>query len=212
MKLLQLELVLPNRREAIRISGMAVRRADSNDGQQRVSGCGVRFLVVDGDAKDAWTRFIIELERRPQDAVPRSPSGSTPSAGQRRTVRADAPELRVTIADPIELRGLTDDVLAGRELMIETPMQVPLRCEVWVTFVSPADRRAVSVSGAVRGVYADDDVRGVAVRLRLTDADRRAIAELADCEDERSKPPPNVFGFKGNSEVVARPSFESIFE
>ncbi len=208
LRLLQIELVLPNRRAPIRVSGMAVHRTDPNDGR---CGVGVRFLVVDTEAKDAWTKFVLELERRPHERPARRASQVGPKK-ERRVVRAASPELRVTVPDPNELRALAEDILDGRELMIETAMQVPLESSVWVTIVAPSDRRAVSVAAVVVGVYADATMRGVAVATKLSEGERRALAELANAPRERRKREASILGFDRDSEVVQRPSLEGLFD
>lgn len=208
LRLLQIELVLPNRRAPIRVSGMAVHRTDPGDGRV---GVGVRFLVADTEAKAAWTQFVLELERRPHERSARPP-GATGVKKERRIVKAASPELRVTVPDPNELRALAEDILDGRELMIETTMQVPLETSVWVTIVAPTDRRAVSLAAVVVGVYLDATMRGVAVATKLSEGERRALSELANAPRERRKREASILGFDRDSEVVQRPSLDGLFD
>lgn len=206
LRLVQVELVLPNRRAPIRVSGMGVHRTDPDGGH---CGLGLRFIVLEPEAKASWTQFVLELERRPREPAPRRPSSN---AGGRRRVKAASPELRVAVPDPKELRALAEDILAGRELLIETTMQVPLETSLWVTIVSPTDRRAVSVASTVVGVYADASVRGVAVVTKLSEGERRALAELADAPQQRRDREASILGFDRDSEVVQRPSLDGLFD
>ncbi len=195
-QLVRLRLVLPPHDEVLVVPAMVVHAVDpdaASDGI--VAGFGVRFVGLDGEPKDRWTRFMRYVDGLAAGGELTNLEVVSVAVDPELTPYRPLVDLAISVDSVEQLEALISEEVSRGRVLIPIDVPVPTATPVRVHLVHPMTQETFILDGTVsRWVRTPE--RGLATvdLVRLTHGMRRALSEFVtgiafDSQVEMLDPP-----------------------